>query len=117
MEQMSNVLNGGPPTAIVCGKTKGEVKKNELLNMKTIELRGCVQTAKVTGFKLTVVQIRKDGEKIVVSYTAEDGSLTERMKALIKNSLVGSKVYFEQIDVVDAVGKKYDIEPVVVTIG
>lgn len=113
----AEVFIGGPPSATICGKTKGEVLRNDLLNMKSIELRGCVATAKVTGFKMTVVQTNKDGSDKVIILSTEEDTLTENMKGLIKGIPIGSKIYFEEINVVDANGKKYDIEPVVVTIG
>lgn len=117
IDQTAEEIIGGPPTAVVCGKTKGEVKKDELLKMNSIQLRGCVETAKVTGFKLTVIQVRKDGEKTVVSQTADKGILSESMKVMIRDAQIGSKIYFENINVVDADGKMYDVEPVVVIVG
>ena len=113
----ADVFIGGPPAATICGKTNGDVERNELMNMKSIELRGCVETAQVTGFKMTIVRANKDGSDKVISLTTDGNTLSEKMKGSIKGALVGSKVYFEEIIVVDATGKKYDIKPVVVTIG
>ena len=112
----SELLIGGPPSVTVCGKTKGEVDRIDLINMKTLALRGCVESAKIKGFKISVVNTNEDGSDKVIILTTKGDALTEKMKSLIKGIPVGSKVYFEDIEVVDATGKKYDIKPVVVTI-
>ena len=103
---------GGPPYAMVCGKTKGEVGRKDLLNMKSIELGGCVSSAEVKSFEISVIR-----EGSVVVLHADGTQLSDKMKELIRELPIGSKVYFEKIKVEDGTGKPYNIKPVVVTIG
>lgn len=107
---------GGPPTAMICGKVEGKVDKQKLLKMKQIELRGCVSSAKLNGFKMSII-LDREGKENVFSLTSESAELTEDMIALIRKSENGRKIYFEDFEVVDATGKEYHLKPVVVTIG
>ena len=113
----AEVFTGGPPYAKVCGKTEGTVYRAELMTMKGIQLGGCVSTAQVQSFKMSIVRTAKDGSEEVVEMITEGSSLSGEMKGVIKGIASGSKVYFEDIKVEDGTGKPYDIKPVVVTIG
>lgn len=105
-----------PCSAIVCGSTGGEVSKKALLDMGRIELRGCGPSTQVTGFKMTVVHSDNAGEEVVVELSVDGAAPSASMKDQLKLLPVGSKVYFEDIRVVDAEGRKHLVGSLVVTL-
>lgn len=109
-------IAGGPPIAVVCGKTEGKVDRSELLAMKAIELQGCVPSAKLKGFKLSVVR-KNDGKEEVFSMESENAELTETMKKFLQKVPAGTKLYFEDFNVQDDRSTKYTLKPVVVMVG
>jgi hypothetical protein len=113
---LQHLVAGDRPTATVCGRTEGEVNRKVLLDKPQLELRGCPPSTKIIGFTMSLVRKNKAGDEVFIELSTEGAALSGKMKEQIKELPKGSKVYFENISIVDAEGRSYRLATIVVSI-
>lgn len=96
--------DGGPPSIRLAGKASGDITAAQWSAASSVELMGCVPTARITALTLCI----KDCKAKDATSTSVDGSLTPFMKRMIQNLPAGTPFTIKVV-VKDAKGKTWDV--------
>ena len=101
---MPDAVPGGPPRVSLAGKSDGGITKAELARHKTVDLVGCVPTARITKLSICI----KDCEGKNAGYTSKSSVLTADMRTML-NDLPTGTPFTVRVTVVDDTGRDWDV--------
>ena len=101
---MPDAVPGGPPRVSLAGKSDGGITKAELARHKTVDLVGCVPTARITKLSICI----KDCEGKNAGYTSKSSVLTADMRTML-NDLPAGTPFTVRVTVVDDTGRDWDV--------
>lgn len=101
---LPDTLPGGPPRISLAGKSAGAITKAELARHKTVDLVGCVASARITRLSICI----KDCEGKNAGYTSKGAVLTTDMRTMLNNLPAGTS-FTVRVTVVDDTGRAWDV--------